>query len=450
MTVAELRRGLSPLAATALVAGAVIGTGIFVSPSIVAAQVGAPGLALMVWVVCGVLALCGALCYAELGGAIPRTGGIYVFLRRAYGNDLLPFLFGWSMFFVVLTGVQAAVATAFAIYAGHFLEPVIPYGPWTQRAVAVACILFLAVMNIVGVTVGGRIQVLFTAIKVAALGGLVILGLALGAAAHGSGLSPLLPADRGAASTLAAFGTAMIVTLFAYNGWWYSTFVAGEVREPERNVPRSIFLGMTVVLVLYVLANVVYLLVLPFDRLAATSRPAADAMAMLLGPWGATLIAAAVMLSAFGTVNAQMLAVPRIYFAMAADRLFFSWVARVHPRFRTPAWAIAAQALWASGLALSGTFRQIVTYTAFPNYLFLSLGVVGLLVLRRREPDLARPYRVAPFPLVPLLFLAVFSWYLINSVVYEFRDTMVGIGIALSGVPFYFYFQKRRQREERT
>jgi basic amino acid/polyamine antiporter, APA family len=441
-----LVRGLGLVGATALVAGTVIGTGIFVSPSLVADQVGAPGLSLMVWALCGLLALCGGLCYAELGAALPRTGGQYEYFRRAFGGELIPFLFGWAMFFVVLTGVQAAVATAFAIYAGYFLEGVISYGIWQQRLVAVSCIAFLAVMNILGVVIGGRIQILFTVLKVAALAGLVAVGLWLGGGDSPGSLVPLVPEGRGTAATLGAFGTAMIVALFAYNGWWYSTYVAEEVRAPERNVPRSIFVGMGIVLVLYMLANVVYLTVLPFEALQATERPAADAMVRLLGPVGGTLIALAVMLSAFGTVNAQMLSIPRIYFAMARDGLFFKWVRRVHPRFRTPAWAIGAQALWASGFALSGTFRQIVTYTAFPNYFFLSLGVVALIVLRFKEPDLERPYRVFLYPLTPLLFLAVFGWYLVNSVVYEFRDTMVGIVLALSGLPFYFLLFRKGKR----
>jgi len=437
-------RGLGLVGATALVAGTVIGTGIFVSPSLVADQVGAPGLSLLVWALCGLLALCGGLCYAELAAAMPRTGGQYAYFRRAFGGELFSFLFAWSMFFVVLTGVQAAVATAFAIYAGYFLAPVMAYGVWEQRLVAVSCIAFLALMNILGVTIGGRIQVLVTILKVAALAGLVAVGLWLGAGTDTAGsLAPVLPTGRTAAATLGAFGTAMIVTLFAYNGWWYSTYVAEEVREPERNVPRSIFLGMGIVLGLYLLANVVYLQVLPFEVLRGSERPAADVMVALLGTGGGTFIALAVMVSAFGTVNAQMLSIPRIYFAAARDGLFFGWIRRIHPRFRTPAWAIGAQALWASGFALSGTFRQIVTYTAFPNYFFLSLGVVALIVLRVREPDLPRPYRVFLYPVTPLLFLGVFAWYLVNSVVFEFRDTMVGIVLALTGLPFYYLLFRR-------
>lgn len=438
----QLLRGLGVLDGTMLVAGAVIGTGIFLVPSLVARQVGAPGLSLAVWLLCGFLATSGALCFAELGAAIPRTGGTYAFLYRAFGTPLLPFLFGWSMFFVVLTGVMAAVATAFATYAGFFLEDVIPYGVWTQRSIAIGCILFLTAMNCIGVRVGGRIQVFFTFVKIGALAGIVAAGLLLGG--DGGGLSPLLPADRPAAGVLAAVGTAMIVALFAYNGWWYTTFVAGEMRDPRRTIPRSIFFGMGIVLVLYVLANIVYLAVVPFDVLQASSRPAADTMNLLIGPRGAALISAAVMLSAFGTVNAQLLSVPRIYFAMARDRLFFNGIARVHPRFRTPFVAILAQGLWASGLALTGTYQEIITYTAFPNYLFLSLAVLGLIVLRVREPDLPRPYRVWGYPFTPVLFLLIFAWYLINSLLNAFGDTMVGIVLTLFGLPFYFYWARRR------
>lgn len=435
-----LVRGLGPLAALMLVAGAVIGTGIFVSPSIVAREVGAPGLSLLVWVVCGILALAGGLCFAELGAAIPRSGGTYAFLHRAFGQRWLPFLFGWSMFAVVLTGVMAAVATAFAIYAGHFLGRVIPYGIWTQRAVAIGCIAFLTAMNITGVRVGGRIQVLFTITKVAGVVLLIVVGLTLGEDA--GSLAPMLP-DTSASGSIAAFGVAMIVALFAYNGWWYSTFVAGEVRDPERSIPLSIIGGMALVLTVYMLANIVYLTVLPFEALQTSQRPAADVMTMLLGPRGGDVIAAAVMLSAFGTVNAQLLSIPRIYYAMARDGLFFDAVARVHSRYRTPAVAIALQGIVASVLALTGTFQQIITYTAFPNYTFLTLGVIALIVLRRREPDLPRPFRVPLYPFTPVLFIAIFGWYLVNSLQHSFRDTMVGIVLTLAGLPLYFYWTRR-------
>lgn len=441
----ELRRGLSPLAATMLVAGAVIGSGIYLSPGLVARQVGAPGVSLAVWVVCGVLALSGGLCYAELGAAIPRTGGTYAYLERAFRARWLPFLFGWSMFAVVLTGVMAAVATAFATYAGYFLSPHIAYGIWTQRLVAVGCIGFLTVMNCVGVQVGGRIQIGMTFVKIGALAALIAAGLLLPGARPG-GLTPLLPEAAPVQGIAGVFGTAMIVALFAYNGWWYSTFVAGEVRSPRRSIPLSIGAGMAIVIVVYALANFVYLTVLPFEVLQQAERPAADVMLALTGPAGAAFIAGAVMFSAFGTVNAQLLSIPRIYFAMARDGQFFRWAGRVHPRYRTPAAAIIAQGTWASALALSGTYQQIITYTAFPNYFFLSLGVVALMVLRVREPALERPFRVPFYPLTPLLFLTIFAWYLYNSLVHSFSDTMVGVLLTLSGLPLYVYFSRTRVR----
>lgn len=441
-------RGLGVTGATALVAGAVIGSGIFMSPSIVAREVGSPALSLGVWALCGLLAISGALCFAELSAAIPRTGGTYAFLMQAYRRPVLPFLFGWAMLAVVLTGAMAAVATAFATYAGFFLGRVIPWGVWPERITAVACIGFLTVVNVLGVRAGGATQVLFTTLKVAALVGLIAVAALLGSGDAGW-LSAAMVEERAPTATLGAFGTAMIVALFAYNGWWYSTFVAEEVREPERNVPRSIFFGMALVLVLYLLANLAYLYVLPFAELQASARPAADAMELLMGPAGAGLISAAVMLSAFGTVNAQLLSVPRIYFAMARDDLLFRRISAVHPRFRTPAAAILLQGGWASVLALTGTYQQIVTYTAFPNYLFLGLAVAGLIVLRRREPDLPRPYRVWGYPVTPLLFLGIFSWYLVNSLVYQFAATMVGIVLTLTGLPVYLYLTARtRGREE--
>lgn len=438
-----LIRGLGLPGATSLVAGTIIGTGIFLSPSIVAREVGDPGLSLLVWLVCGVLAACGALAFAELGAAIPRAGGTYAFLLRAFGRPWLAFLFGWSMLAVVLTGVMAAVATVFATYAGYFLEDLIPYGVWAQRGVAVACILFLTTMNVLGVRVGGRIQVAFTIVKVAALAALIGVGLLLGGGAAVGSAPPMLTGNA-TGGTLGEFGTAMIVALFAYNGWWYTTFIAEELRDPGRNIPRAIILGLATVLVLYLLANIVYLRVLPFDVLQTSERPAADAMQRLLGPPGAAFIAAAVMASAFGTLNAQLLSIPRVYYAMARDGLFFQTIARVHPRYRTPAAAILTQGAWASVLALSGSFRQIVTYTAFPNYLFLALGVAGLIVLRVREPELHRPFRVWGYPFTPVLFLLVFAWYLINSLIHSFQATMVGILLTLSGIPFYIIWRRIR------
>jgi len=444
----DLARRLSSLDATMLVAGGIMGSGIFLVPGLVAAEVGAPGLALLVWFVCGILALCGALCYAELSAAIPETGGTYPFLKRAYGHPILPFLYAWSMLIVVYSGAIAAVATAFAIHAGYFLGAWVPYGEGAQRLVAVGCIVFLGGMNALGVHIGGKIQTGVTFVKIGALGVIIALGFALGTGGAGH-LTPIFAAEERPLGLVAGFGTAMIAGLFAYNGWWLSSFVAGEVRNPERNVPRSIFFGLAIVLSIYLLVNLAYMYALPFDELRGSSAVAVDAMSRVAGPMGGGIVAAAVMIATFGTLNAQLLGYPRISFALGQEGGRLGWLARVHPQYKTPWVAILVQVVWASVLALSGTFAQLITFLAFPNFLFLSLAVAGLIILRRTEPKLPRPYRVWGYPVTPLLFLAIFAWYLGNSVIYRFEDTGIAILLMLSGVPVYF-LTRSRSRSGRT
>ena len=436
---AELKRGLGLLEATTLVVGGIIGSGIFLVPSLVAREVGTAGLSLMVWVVCGLLSICGALCYAELSSAIPETGGTYAYLRRAYPSRLVGFLYGWTAFIVIRTASIAAVAAAFASYAGYFLGGIMPYGPWTQRIVAVVGILFLATLNCIGVRVGGRLQNVLTFLKVSALVGLIGVGLLFG---HGdfSHFTPLFPTGSRELGTFAAFGAAMITTLFAYNGWAFSTFVAGETRNPRRNIPMSILMGIGIVMFLYVLANVVYFYVLPFNQVQESTLVATDTMQAVIGPSGAGIIALTIVVSTFATMNVQLLTTSRIYFAMSRDNLFFKAFARVHPKFRTPVVAIMLQAAWACGFALSGTYGQIITYLQFPQQLFNALGVACVIILRRTAPDLERPYRAWGYPLTPLLYLMVIGWFLVNSLTYRFSETMVGVVLLLTGIPVYFYF----------
>lgn len=393
----RLPRSLGPLEATSIVVGGIIGSGIFISPAIVAREVGAPGLSLLVWVVAGVVAACGALCYAELAAALPETGGTYVFLKRAYRTPLLAFLFGWAAFFAAFPGPIAAVATAFAEYARVFFGAVMPYGVWAKRAVAVTVILMLTGVNYVSARGGGRVQNAATLLKVTALLGVVVVGVALGGAQLGR-LAPLAPPGASPTSILPGFGTALIAAFFAYNGWTYSSYVGGEVREPERNLPRSILAGIGIVIVLYLGVNLTYLSVVPFERLQATSRPAADVLDIALGPVGGALISLAVMVSTLGAANAVLLSCTRSYYAMAADGLFFQALDRVHPRFQTPANAVLAQGIMATAFALSGSFEQILTYYAFIDYLFFTLAVAGVMILRRTEPNLPRPYRVWGYP----------------------------------------------------
>lgn len=441
----QLVRVLGPSQATSIVVGGIVGSGIFLAPSIVAREVGAPGLSMLVWILSGLLATCGALCFAELSAAIPETGGTYAFLSQSYTHPVVAFLFGWTMFFAISTGAIAAVGTAFASYAEYFVGRAVPYGPWTLRWMAVACILFLTVLNCIGTRLGGRIQFVFTLVKVGALGGIIGVGILFG---HGNlhHFQPLLPTGRTSSGILASVGTAMIPTLFAYQGWNYSTYIAGEIENPRRNVPRSIFVGMGIVLTIYLLANAAYIHLLPFEQLEGSRIVAADAMRAAIGPIGAGLISLAVILSTFGTVNAQLLSYPRIQYAMSRDNLFFRHMDRVHPRFKTPAVAILSQGVLAAGFALSGTYEQILSYVSFDEYLFLTMAVVGVFILRRRRPNLQRPYRVWGYPFTPFIFVLMCSWYLTNLVIHRFMETLVGIALMLTGLPFYFHWSRTKAR----
>lgn len=435
-----LRRGLGGLEATAVVVGGIIGSGIFLAPSIVAREVGAPGLSLLVWVVAGLLATCGALCYAELGAALPETGGTYAFVRRIYRSPLLAFLVGWVFFFVDGAGSIAAVATAFASYSGFFLQRLVPWGPAGVRIVALGAIAALTLLNCWGVRQSGRAQNLLTLLKLATLGVIIVAPLALGSGSLGR-LAPFAPESRGAGLWLAA-GIAMIPTLFAYNGWMFSTYVAGEIRDPARNLPRSIIAGMAIVLVVYLGVNVAYLFILPFDRLQASTLVAADAMQAAVGPWGAGFVAAAVMISTFGALNVAILAYPRIGFALARDGLFFPGVARVGARSAVPVRAILLQGIVASAFALSGSYERILSYLGFVDYTFFCLAVFGIFVLRRTEPALPRPYRVWGYPLTPVLFLAISAAYLVSLASERPWESLVGVALMLVGLPFYFHWSR--------
>lgn len=423
--------------------GGIIGSGIFISPAIVAREAGAPGLSLAVWVAAGIIATCGALCYAELSAMLPVTGGTYVYLRRTYRFPVIAFLFGWAMFFASFTGAIAAVATAFAEYLGFFLTAVMDYDTVAKRTVSVSCIALLTALNYVSVRWGGRVQNAATLLKVAALVGIVAVGVIVGGGSWDR-FEPLLPASVPEAGLLAAFGTALIPALFAYNGWTYASYVAGEVREPQRNLPLAVIGGVGIVLLIYLVVNVAFIYLLPFEELRSTGRPAAEAMVRAVGPIGGGLIAMAVAISTFGAANAVMLSCARTYFAMARDGVFIEAVGQVHPRFGTPYNAVLTQGIIAAFFAVSGGFEQILTYYAFIDYAFFTLAVAAVIFLRRKEPNLPRPYRVWGYPITPFIFLIVSVWYLGNTLVHRFAESMVGIGLTLLGIPFYLYWSRRR------
>jgi APA family basic amino acid/polyamine antiporter len=429
--------------ATALVVGGTIGVSVFVVPAGVANEVGAPGLALATWALTGVMAICGALAFAELAAAIPETGGTYVFLKRAYPRTPVAFLFGWMLFFTHATGSMAVVASLGALYASYFIERVAPFGPAGTKVVAIALIAGLATLNVLGVRAGARVQNVLSALKVGLLA-VVVVACFLSPAGDPARFGPFLPAGRSGGAIAGSMAAAMIMSVFAFNGWLFVTHVAGEVKDPARTLPRAIMIAMLIVLVSYLALNAGLIYVLPFDQLRASSHVAADAMAAVAGPRAADLTALVILLSAASVLNAQLLNYPRVTFAMARDGHFFSRLSRVNPQRHTPIAAIVVMALLASLFAASGTYSQILTYVSFCYQAFMALTVAGLLVLRVREPDLPRPYRVTGYPVTPLLYLGILVWYLVTVLQQRFWPSMVGVGIVALGLPFYWYWRRPR------
>jgi APA family basic amino acid/polyamine antiporter len=427
----DLSRRLTFFDGATLLVGSVIGSGIFVVPSLIAQRVPEPGLAIGIWIFSGLLVLCGALTLAELGAMLPESGGLYVYMREAYG-PFWAFLYGWTIMLVVIPGAIAALCSAFLLYLTLF----VPMSWWTGKLVGILLLIGLALVNVRGVKHGARVQSLFAVLKT---GGLIaLIGLALvtlqGRAEH---FEPLLP-PAFSGSLLTAIGLAMISTLFAYDGWHFVGFVAGEMKDPQRTVPRSIIAGVLLVMAIYVSANLAYIFVLGQPRIASSERVAADAMSAMVGPAGATFITVTILCSTFGAISANVLAGPRVFFAMAKDRVFFEHLARVHPRYHTPSTAIWAMALWAGVLTLTGGYEHLITLSGFSSWIFFTMVVLAVIVLRRRHPEWPRPYRAVGYPFTVVVFVLVSSFFVINTLVEAPRSSLLGLGLLLIGVPFYF------------
>lgn len=441
-----LKPTLGLASATLLIVGSAIGSGIFRLPAQMADQLGSGWLLLGVWVLCGLLSLAGALTFAEMGAMFPRAGGQYVFLREAFG-ERVAFLYGWAFFWVIQTGIIAAVAIAFAGFLGFF----VPLTLFQQQLVAMGVIGVLSVINLVGVSYGAIVANLFTGLKVAAILALVALGFVLTGAADGFS-RPAFP-DAAGGGLVGAIGLAMVAAFFAYDGWNQSAFVASEVKDPQRNVPRSAILGVLVVMGVYVLANAVYLWVVPFDQIVGggpdggpTPTLAADAARILFGPVGAALITGAILISTFGTVNAFILSGPRVYYALAKEGLGYKGMASVSKRFRTPDFAILLQAEWAMLLVMTGSYQSLVSFSVFAIWLFYGVAGIGLFVLRRKMPDAPRPYRTTFYPFVPILFVATSAFIVVNSLVNDTFNAGMGLLLILTGVPVLVLLEWRRRR----
>ena len=481
--------------------GSMIGSGIFIVSADIARMTDSPALLIGAWLVTGFLTITGALAYGELAAMMPHAGGQYVYLRESLG-PLWGFLYGWTLFLVIQTGTIAAVGVAFGKFLGFFFPsvsssnwilhlwkvPPIPIGPMvlgnmdvglnTQNLAAILVVVFLSVLNIFGVRTGAAVQNVFTFAKTAALLGLVLLGLFVGrnataiAANFGSnfwsnaGWSALHPVQVGIGGPMAMVGMLTILavsqvgSLFSSDAWNNVTFTAGEVRDPQRNLPLSLALGTGAVILLYVLANVVYLNVLPLHgdaqgttilargiQFASEDRVATAVMQQIFGPAGAGIMAIAIMISCFGCDNGLILAGARVYYAMARDRLFFRRAGELHPKYRTPAHSLFMQCLWTCILCVSGSYSQLLDYIIFAVLVFYILTIAGLFVLRVKRPDVPRPYRAVGYPVLPAVYILMAVFIDVVLLRYKPQYTWPGLIIVLLGIPVYFVWSRHESPE---
>jgi APA family basic amino acid/polyamine antiporter len=500
----EFVKGLGLTSATTLVMGSMIGSGIFIVSADIARMTDSPALLIGAWLVTGFMTITGALAYGELAAMMPHAGGQYVYLRESLG-PLWGFLYGWTLFLVIQTGTIAAVGVAFGKFLGVFFPsvsstnwilhlwkvPPIPIGPMvlgnmdvglnTQNLAAIVIVIFLSVLNIFGVRTGAAVQNVFTFAKTAALLGLVLLGIFIGrnpqaVAAnfganfwHNAGWSGLHPVQVGIGGPIAMVGVLTILavsqvgSLFSSDAWNNVTFTAGEVRDPQRNLPLSLALGTGAVIALYVLANVGYLNVLPLQgdvngatvlargiQHASEDRVATAVVQQVFGSAGAGIMAIAILISAFGCNNGLILAGARVYYAMARDRLFFRRAGDLHPKYRTPAHSLFMQCIWTCILCISGSYGQLLDYIIFAVLMFYILTIAGLFVLRFRRPDEPRPYRAIGYPVLPAIYILMAVFIDIVLLRYKPQYTWPGLIIVLLGIPVYFVWSRREQPDNAT
>lgn len=428
-----LARRLTLFDATMIVMGGIVGAGIFMNPAVVAQEVGTTGAALGAWAVGGTFALIGALIYAELAARRPAVGGQYAYLREAF-HPMVAFLYAWTLLLVSQSGGMAAVAMTFARYFRELSGIAIGDG-----MIAVSALVLLTAVNCLGVRAGSNLQSVFMVLKIGAVAMLVGLGFRAAPAAV------VETSSSAGGTSLGAFGAALVPVLFAYGGWQTSSFVAAELKSPQRDLPRGLLIGVTGVVVLYLLVNYVCIRALGMDGLAATRTPASDVMRLALGERGASLIAAGIAISTIGFLSQNLLTGPRVYFAMATDGTFFKSVARVHPRTRVPVVAIVLQGLVASLLALSGSYERILGFVVAIDWVFFGLTALSLFVLRRRDvaSGVTAAFRVPGHPFTTLAFV-LGAWLVVASTVYRFPvNALAGLGLLIAGIPVYSYWARR-------
>jgi APA family basic amino acid/polyamine antiporter len=452
-------RKLGLVDTTFLVIGAVVGSGIYMTPGIIAGGLPSPGLLLAVWLAGGLITLCGALSFAELGAMYPEAGGQYIYIREAYGSGAA-FLFGWAFFVFIMCGGLAALAVAFAEFLGSFLPTLstghvlfrlhlhgLPYSLSAGQIVAALSILGLTLLNSFGIRSGAVVQNVLTVFRLGTVAALVGLGVLFGVKAGGANFHPLFPSGPAFPAVLKPLGLALVAVFWTYDGWYSVNCTAGEIRDPGRTIPRGLTLGVLAVTAIYVLVNFVYLVALPFDRLKGVVRVGELAAAALFGGGGAAFFSALVTVSIFGCLNANILFGPRVFYAMARDGHFFRSMGRLGPRSRVPTGALWGQAAWSAVLCLSGTYKALYEYMVFALLLFFAATGLAVFVLRRRVPALARPYRTWGYPAVPIVFIVMCLAVFASIVASQPLKSLVGAGLLAVGVPVYLIWKDRPGRD---
>jgi APA family basic amino acid/polyamine antiporter len=435
---AKLAKELTLYGLIMVAIGSCIGSGIFVTPSQIAGLVPSAGLILGVWALGGLVTLTGALTFGELGSLFPKAGGIYVFLKEAYGG-WLGFLYGWAYLLIITSGSIAVLSLAFAYYLSFFL----PMNDTWKIATSIIVIITLTTLNILRAKFGEIFSNIFTGMKI--LGILIIIGCGF---LFGSSDLSFKDFSLGFASgsNLSGFGVALVGVLFSYGGWQHASFLAGETKNPSRNVPIAMITGALIVIVIYLLVNVSYMLLLPVQTIAGSQKVAAEAISTVL-PYGGMMVAGIIAISTLGTIGIYTLSAPRIYYAMAADGLFFKKIADIHPKFRTPVNAIIVQSAWSIVLLLFwGTFEDLITYTVSVEWIFFTLAAIGIFIFRKKMKNTERPYKTFGYPFTPLIFICINTWFVINIMIRKPLHMGIGIGFLLLGVPVYFFFKRKNSQ----
>ncbi len=468
-----LQKKIGFWSATSIVVGSIIGSGVFMKPATMAAQLGSPVWLTVVWIIAGLFSLFGALIYAELGAMIPETGGIYAYFRRMFG-DFFAFLYGWAAFSVINTAAVAAISFVCAQYADYFLQlprfdsatelayawhiPFIgdlyPLQNFGVKLLAVLIVVLLAALNCRSVKAGSSFQLISTIIKM-----VVIAALVFGIFFSGQGsVANFIQAEqpREGLGLLSGIVVAMTGAFFSYDGWINVTFIAGEIKQPQKNIPKSLILGVFACIAVYVLVNQAYLYVLPVEKIAVSPLVASDAIAVALGNTSGAIVAALIVICTLGAVNGNLMATCRITYAMGKDRVFLPWAGKTHKRFQTPGNAVWLHTIWISLFIISGSFDMLADMFVFITWIAYLFGAIGIFLLRKKMPDLHRPYKIWGYPIVPILFIVFSSFYLIttvwNDVTNYLNDrqpvinSVLGLVITAIGVPLYYYFRKRRMR----